>query len=69
MMHVGKASFNDFGRYVTIGRLIPTDSPTSSYEWPSDVYVKFLSIIDTPESEEVIDNNVLFLVSKYGIIV
>lgn len=69
MMHVGSASFNDFGRYVTIGRISPTDSPTASYEWPSDVYVKFLSIIDTPESEEVIDNNVLFLVSKYGIIV
>lgn len=60
---------NNFGRYVTIGRIIPTDAPTSSYENPTDVYVKFLSIIDMPESEEVIDNNILFLMSKYGIIV
>lgn len=69
VMHVGSVSYNDFGRYITIGRTIPTALPTSSNENPTDVYVKFLSIIDTPESEEIIDNNILFLMSKYGIVV
>lgn len=69
VMHVGGPTYINFGRYITIGRVLPTVLPTASDENPTDVYVKFLSIIDTPESEEVIDNNILFLMSKYGIIV
>lgn len=68
-MHAGSVLYKAFGRYVTIGRVLPTVLPTTFYENPTDVYVKFLSIIDTPESEEIIDNNILFLMSKYGIIV
>ena len=62
-------TISTISQYLTIGKTIYNNDNSFMYEYPSDVYVKFLSIIDTPESEEVIDNNILFLMNKYGIVV
>lgn len=56
-----------FGRYLTIGRTTPDGGNTGTNEEPSDVYVKFIGVVDGAESSDVIDSNVKNLMSYYGI--
>ena len=55
------------GQYLTIGRTSHNGENSGTNEEPSDMYVKFIGIVEGAESEDVIASNVQNLMLKYGI--
>ena len=56
-----------FSQYLTIGRTTYNGGNSGTYEEPANMYVKFLSVVDGAESDEVVAANVQNLMDIYNI--